>query len=110
MPVVVAAHVMVPLYVTVKFAETRVILPYIDHAEEPARVITPSSAPPAPPKLISLHTAPVEMVTVNAPVPVLEPASKITSSASVGADAPVAPPDRKAPVANPKTLELLKKL
>jgi len=79
--------------VTVKFAETKVILPYIDHAEEPAKVITPSSAPPAPPKLISLHTAPVEMVTVNAPVPVLEPASKITSSASVGADAPPAPPD-----------------
>jgi hypothetical protein len=63
-------------------------------------VISPSSAPPAPPVVKSRHAArlvPVPfMVTVNGFVPVFDPASKITSSAEVGTPAPPAPPDEDA--------------
>ena len=56
----------------------------------PANVIVPSTADASK----SAHTAAtVAIVTVKAPVPVLELASKNTLSADVGTDAPVAPPD-----------------
>lgn len=85
--------------VTDRFVAGRVTDPYgakTDVALENASVIVPSSAPPAPPVEKSRHTAgaaevPVT-VTVNGFVPVLEPASKMTSSADVGGPNPLDPP------------------
>ena len=57
---------------------------------EPASVIAPSK----PDAVKSLQTlGVVAMVTVNAPVPTFEFASKKTLSDPVGTDAPPAPPD-----------------
>jgi hypothetical protein len=57
---------------------------------DPARVIVPSR----PLIVMSLQTlGEFAIVTVKAPVPVFELASKNTLSAAVGTDAPVAPPD-----------------
>ena len=55
------------------------------------KVIAPSK--PDAVKFAQLAITPPTAVTVNAPVPTLELASKITSSADVGALAPLAPPE-----------------
>jgi len=89
LPVVVALNVVVPVYVRVKFVAWKVKLPLTVKPTVPAKVITPSS--PEAVKLLQTGVT-VAIVTVNMPVPTLELASKNTSSAAVGTDAPNAPP------------------
>ena len=93
LPVVVALNVIVPVPENAKFVAGFVQLPETANVDVPiARVIAPSRAPPAPPVLKSRQRA-ADTVTVNAPVPTFDAASKITSSTAVGAEAPDAPPE-----------------
>jgi hypothetical protein len=78
-----------PVYVLVKFVNGSERLPAMLMAVVPARVIVASS----PEMVKSRQAALAPIVTVNAAVPVLLFASKITSSEAVGADAPVVADD-----------------
>ena len=91
LPVVVALNVVVPVYVAEKFVAGNVRLPdTVNPILVPASVIVPSR----PDAVKLLHTlGVVAIVTVNAPVPTFELASKNTLSVAVGTDAPVAPPE-----------------
>jgi len=90
LPVVVELNVVVPVYVRVKFVAGKVRLPdTFKLIFEPAKVITPSR----PDAVKLLQTLVVLIVTVNAVANTFEFASKYTSSAAVGTDAPPAPPD-----------------
>lgn len=74
----------------VKFVAGKERLPLtVRPIAEPARVIAPSR----PLIVMSLQTlGEFAIVTVNAPVPTFELASKNTLSVAVGTDAPLAPP------------------
>ena len=99
LPVVVALNVNVPaVFVTEKLVAWLVHEPDTVSVDEAiASVIAPSNAVGLP-TLKSLQSAP-ETVTVNAPVPVFELASKNTLSTAVGADAPAVPPELVAQLA-----------
>ena len=91
LPVVVALNVVVPVQLRVKFvagndSDPLTVKPML----VPASVIAPSR----PDAVKSLQTlGVVAIVTVKAPVPTFELASKNTLSAAVGTEAPLAPPD-----------------
>jgi hypothetical protein len=85
-----------PALVQVKLVAGSVNEPYTFNVDTEAtlkfNVITASNAPPAPPVEKLRQLAVPGIVTVKIVVPTLELASKITSSAEVGAEAPPAPP------------------
>jgi hypothetical protein len=91
LPVVVALNVVIPLNVRLKFVAGNVRLPdTVNPIPVPASVIAPSR----PDAVKSLQTlGEFAIVTVNAPVPTFEFASKNTLSDAVGTDAPPNPPD-----------------
>jgi len=79
----------VPVYELVKFDAGNARLPYTARAPLPANVITASR----PEMVKSLQFTAPDSVTVNVAVPTLLLLSKITSSADVGAVAPMAADD-----------------
>ena len=91
LPVVVAMNVVTPVYVRVKFVAGKVKLPLtVKPMLAPAKVIAPSR----PLIVMSLQTrGEVAIVTVNAPVPTFELASKNTLSDNVGAEPETGPPE-----------------
>lgn len=83
------ARISSPVRVYVRLEEGKVRFPRTSSVPEPARVMAPSR----PLTVMLRQMAPVLVVTVKEPVPTFELASKNTSSALVGADAPLAPPE-----------------